>query len=144
MRLFAFLQGAAFLLRVARLASGGCGSCLRLLLLNNDADLFHDFFFIEPCKKRPGILRHFCSRGIQTEGIQCVKITQLCIQLQRDLLCRLRHERSKQRGAHDDAFGQIVHHSRKPVRLRGILCQNPRLRLVNIFIEALEYRKDIL
>ena len=76
--------------------------------------------------------------------LQRVKLPQTGIELRRNPVCSLRHKRSKKRGSHDDPLCQVVHHGCKAVLLRLVLCQNPRLRLIDILVQSLEYSKNLL
>ena len=103
--------------------------------------LFHYLLQVQTCKKDLRLVRYLCTGRIETEGIQFLKLSVLCVQLLQDTLCGLRHKGFQQGCTDADALYQIVEYSSQTVFLCFILCQCPWHSFINIFVQALEEGK---
>ncbi len=123
---------------IPRLRSSGCLlSCRYLFLL-----LLH-FLHIQPGKKDLRPVGDSVPLRIESECTQSIEIPQGCIHLVGNLLRRFRHKGLQKGSADDYAFHQVIEHRGQPVRLVRILCQQPGLCLVDIFIAAPEQAEDL-
>ena len=117
---------------------GGCRHGRRHLLV-----LLLHFLHVQPCEQDLRLIRDAIAALIQPEGLHLVESPQIRVQLSGNFPGGLRHIGLQQGSADADSLHQVVEHRGKPVRFGLVLCQDPGLRLIDIFVAALEDAEDL-